>query len=53
MTDKKYEEYKNEETDEIEAFLNKARDMLNAECDGLIPYKADVRFVRLKEEGDE
>jgi hypothetical protein len=43
---KEYVEYKNKETKEIEDFLNKAREQLNKECAGLMPYKADVRFIK-------
>lgn len=45
----KMEEYKNKQSQEIEDFLNNARDLLNSECPNLMPYKADVRFLKPKE----
>ena len=43
------EEYKNKETEKLEKFLNEARDKLNKECCcEVMPYKADVRFLRPK-----
>jgi len=43
------EEYKNTQSQEIEDFLNKAREDINKECGcKVMPYKADVRFLRVK-----